>query len=312
MTMWDVSINGTPLNTGGTGVTGVSGVGAIAGRDYYNQQTFASDGESSNIGGLAAGVFGIDVLVWGWDRGTGLLPEGSTGQAEAQANLEWLTGLFMTDYLLNVELTLPPRADESELQRTRYCQAQLKTMSSPAWDESRSYCKVTLGFVIPDVYWRASGGIGGLDANGYKTISMGAGVTTCTLPTDIHQMNGFIEDAFITIQNAANPIKTVQLKALNRGAGTAVPTMQFTTTRTNGVIYANAKLEVDCKKHTAIHTSGGVAESVMKYDASFGGRPGSLLRIGPPYSLQLVLTPYTAGASMTGVTWSIKYRPAFI
>ena len=111
---------------------------------------------------------------------------------------------------------------------------------------------------------------------------------------------------------STNAIKTVTLKALNRGSGTAPPLLSFTSTRTNGVVFANASLTVDCKAHTAIHTSGTTNESVMKFADWSGGRPGSMLRIGQPYTLQLALTPFTTGASMAAVTWQVKYRPSFI
>lgn len=311
MSTWDVSVNGTPLNTEGTGVTDITGLGSISGRDFYNQSTFAIDGESSVFGGLSAGVWGMTILVDGVSRSTGLVPSDSTPEAEAQANLEWLAGLFANDYLLNIALTLPPRSGQSELVATRVCSAQLMTMSGPRWNDQRTYCYVTLGFKIPDVYWRAAGG-GTLDAGGWASISVPAGTTSLTLPTSTFPMNGFIEDAIIKIQNSTNPIKTVSVKAINLGSGTNNPEMKFTTTRTNGVVYASADLTIDCKAHTAIHHSGSTNESVMKYASWQGGRPGSMLRIGKPYTITLALTPYTSGASMAGVSWTFKYRPSFI
>lgn len=305
---YDVLIDGTPLNTSGTGVTKLTGLGGVTGRDFYNTSTFARDGETSIIGGFTASTFGVEVLIDGRDRGTGLVPSGSTPEAEAWANLQWLSGLFASDYLLNVEIVMPAKAGQAELITTLTCQAQLLTMATPRWSEERDYCVVLLGFKNPSTYFRPAGG-GDLDSLGWKTINVAAGVTALTLPTDVHHMNGFIEDAQFLITNSTNAIKTVSIKSLNRGSGTANPELIFTSTRTNGVVYASKTLAIDCKAHTAIHDT---TESVIKYADWKGGRPGTMLRIGPPYQLQLAFTPYVNLASMAGVTWQIKYRPSYI
>lgn len=309
--IWDVLVDGVSLTTEGTGVSDIQGLGGISGRDFYNTTTFGADGETSFIGGLSASTFSVTVLIDGVDRATGVIPEGSSAEAEAKANLMWLSGVLASDYLMNVQVVLPTRAGQTELQATLGCQAQLYTVGDPRWGASRDYCYVTLGFKNPATYFRPAGG-GDLDSQGWKTINVPAGTTSLTLPTNVYAMNGFIEDAQFVITSGANAVKAVSIKSLNRGSGTANPELVVSSTRANGVIYANSSMAIDCKAHTVLHTSGGITESMVKYANWQGGRPGSMLRIGQPYQLETTFTPYTSGASMAGVSWQIKYRPSFI
>lgn len=311
-TSWAVTLNGAPLNTEGSGVSVITGVAGIPSRDYYNQAFYANDGETSQIGGFNAGVFSITVWVSDNDRVTGAAPASGDEGVYVWENLAWLDGLLVTDYAHTVSLVVPGRSTLTEGQRTRVCQAQLFTASVPEWNEARTVATVVLGFKIPSVWWRAAPGLDGLDADGYRTVTAAAGVTSLTLPTNVYPMNGFIEDAIITVQNGANAIKTIELKSLNRGSGSLPPRLGLTTFRANGVLYANGKIVVDCKAHTVLHTYSSTTESVYKFADFSGGRPGSMLRIGPPYTVTAAFTPYTTGASMAAVTWSIKYRPSYI
>lgn len=308
---WDVFIDGISLNNEAVGVTDITGLGVQGGRDFYNTSSYGLDGESSIIGGFTPKTFGMTILVDGRDRETGSLPEDSTPEAEAWANLQWLQGVLTSDYLLNVVVAHPWRTGEVGASKALTCDAELYAISEPRWSANRDFCHVTLGLRNSAVYFTPLGG-GGLDEFGYKTINVAAGATALTLPTDVHEMNGFIEDAVITIQNGANAVKKVSIKSLNRSSGSLPPELIVSSTRTNGVLSASASMEIDCKAHTILHTSGATTESMVKYADWKGGRPGSMLRIGQPYQLQLEFTPYTPGASMAGITWSIKYRPSFI
>jgi hypothetical protein len=312
---WDVTVNTTQLNTLGSGVRKVSGIGGIAGRTNYNASAYGFDGESSDIGGLVAGACTLTVWVDDHDRSTGVQPDSlEDRQAVAWNNLQWLQGLFMSDYKLTVAVQVPGLSTLTDIQRTRVALCQLFTMSVPEDElENGTRWSVVIGLKVPDVYWRVPAGGSDLDADGYRTVNYGAGTFKFTLPQDVYPMTGAIEDAIFVIKNGPNPLKAVQVQALNRnGSAAGYPTMLFSTPRTSGLLGANGQLVVDCRKHTALATVGTTTENVFKFDGSYGGQAGSILRILPPYQLQVTLTPVTAGAAVTAAAVSVKYRPSFI
>ena len=310
MTYWDVLINGQALNTNGSGVSDLTGFGTPPPRAFYTQDAYGRDGEVSLVGGLNTGVFGMTVWVDDCDRATGVRPLGDEARAaKALENYMWLVGLVTSDYAMQVAVVVPGSAALSAGQKTRVATAQLLTLSEPKWNSARNAAEIVLGFKNPSVYWRALGG-GALDSSGYATVS-GTGNTAVALPTDVYPMNGYIEDAFITVNNGATALRSVDFKSSNAGSGGLPPELLITTPRTAGLLAANGKLEIDCKAYTAYATVGTTVESVFKFADPRNGRIGSMLRIGPPYTITPLFTPLTAGAAVTGVTWSIKYRPSF-
>lgn len=309
MTAWDVFVSDTALNTGGTGVSEITGFGKPPVRDTFSSSSYGRDGEVLTVGGSPSGAFGFTVWWDDCDRDTGVRPADLEGrQAVALDNMSWVLGLVSNDYLNTVAIQAPGKSNLTAGQKTRTCAAQVVTMSDVAWNDIRTAGSVTMGWKIPDTYWRALGGTP-LDASGWRTIS-GTGVTTITLPTDVHAMNGFIEDAVVTVKAGANPLKTITFKSPNAGAPAALPpTMELFNGRAAGLLAAGQTIVVDTKAFTALNTS--TSESVYKFSDYRNGRPGTMFRIGPPYRITSAFTPVTSGASVADVTWSVKYRPSF-
>lgn len=309
MSAWDVLVNGTALNTEGSGVSDLTGFGVPPSRAYYAQSSYGRDGEVSTIGGLGVGSFGMTLWVDDCNRDSGARPATLEGrQAQALENLGWLMSNLVSDYSLTVSVVVPGSAALTQGQRTRVCPAaQVSAISDAAWNSNRTQATLTVGFKNPDVYWRALGG-SPLDAAGWMTVSR-TGPGALVLPTNIYPMNGYIEDAIITVKNAGSVLKTISIKSANAGSGTLQPEMNLTTPRAAGLLAANATLTLDCRKHTAVVDSP--AESVYKFTDHRNGRPGTMLRIGKPYSLTVAYTPFATGAAVSGVVLTVKYRPSF-
>lgn len=314
MTAWDIFVNGVSLNSGGSGVSDLTGFGGAAQRAYYAQTGYGRDGELGVTGGLEASVIGMTIWVDSRSRDNG--EEQATledRQAQALSNYAWLMQTLVSDYRLTMSIVVPGSSALTSGQKTRTAQVFLYTDAIPVWNKDRTGATVTVGFKNPDVFWRALGGAP-LDVNGFLTLSS-AGPGSLDLPTDIYPMNGYIEDAIITVSltTGDHDLSGVAFNVSNTGSGTTNrPRLAISTPRLTGLMSVGSVLTIDCKAYTAKVTKAGATESVYKFADFTNSRPGSMLRIGPPYRITAGFTPLASGLSVATVAWSIKYRPSFI